>query len=53
MELGLAEWQDIERFLGTLTTCDYMGIPPKLNDTDYFVARCLEVKIRKFVEANS
>jgi hypothetical protein len=42
MKLSYYEVVDLERFLGTLASCDYMGVAPKLSEADYFIVSMMQ-----------
>jgi hypothetical protein len=49
MKLSYYEVRDLERFLGTLATCDYMGIAPKLSENDAFLVAMMEGKMKRWM----
>jgi hypothetical protein len=53
MKLSYYEVKDIERFLGTLASCDYLGVAPKLSEDDYFLLNMIQGKMIKFIRENS
>jgi hypothetical protein len=42
MQFGYLEVVDLERFLGTLASCDYLGVAPKLSENDYFLLNMMQ-----------
>lgn len=52
MELSYYEVIDLERFLGTLASCDYMGVAPKLNDDDYLMVGMMQGKMMRWMREN-
>ena len=49
MKLSYYEVMDLERFLGTLSTCDYMGVSPKLTDNDAFLLAMMQGHMQRWL----
>jgi len=49
MKLSYYEVMDLERFLGTLSTCDYMGVAPKLSEGDVMLLAMMEGKMHRWM----
>jgi hypothetical protein len=53
MELSYYEIVDLERFLGTLESCDYLGVAPKLSDQDAMVLGMMHGKMSNWLRTFS
>jgi hypothetical protein len=53
MKLSYLEVVDLERFLGTLDTCDYMGIAPKLNENDAFLLAMMQGHMQRWLREHA
>lgn len=49
MKLSYLEVKDLERFLGTLSTCDYMGVSPRLKDDDVFLLNMMQGHMQRWL----
>jgi len=53
MKLSYYEVKDLERFLGTLASCDYLGVAPTLSEDDYLMVGMMQGKMMRYLRENA
>lgn len=53
MKLMYYEVRDLEKFLGTLASCDELGVAPRLTDDDVFILNIMHAKMDSWLRTFS